>query len=81
MWASDVDPGPAPAMSGPRPLPAKAGRDFRALPGGVLAGPGKHGACVRKVRKFGKMSSVMPRIPFLTFPTFLTLGTQKKAAG
>jgi hypothetical protein len=48
---------------------------------GVLAGPGKHSACVRKVRKVGKVLSVMTRTPFLTFLTFLALGPRKKAAG
>lgn len=47
----------------------------------LLAGAGKHSACVRKVRKVGKVLSVMTCPRFLTLLTFLALGTQKKAAG
>ena len=73
--------GPAPAMGRPKAFP---GEGRAGLPGparGVLAGPGKHSACVRKVRKVGKVLSVMTRTPFLTFLTFLALGPRKKAAG
>ena len=38
-------------------------------------------ADVRKVRKVGKVLSVMPRPPFPTLLAFLTLGPRKKAAG
>jgi hypothetical protein len=48
---------------------------------GLLAGAGKHSACVRKARKVGKVLSCMTRPPFLTFLTFLALVPQKKAGG
>ena len=47
----------------------------------LLAGAGKHSAGVRKIRKVGKVLSVMTGTPFLTFLIFLALGPQKKAAG
>src|SRR5262245_53444957 len=51
---------------------------------GVARGAGrrpKKRLLCRKVRKVGKVLSVMTRPRFLTFPTFLALGPRKRAAG
>jgi hypothetical protein len=69
-----------PAVGGPRQSWRTQGGMSQPCQG-LLTGAAKHGFCVRKARKVGKVLSFMTPPPFLAFLTFLALGAPKKAAG
>src|SRR5262249_46008021 len=69
-----------PRVGGPGLSRRRYGGIFRPRQGSMV-GAGNPNLGVGKVRKVGKVLSVMTETPFLTFPTFLALVPRKKAAG